>query len=108
MVSITFKRSLSIDTQRGYVAAVEPGVPYLLTDYQLGESIPRELTSSIEPFNEFERFDGRSLGEGSLLIMWLAGLGDTISAAPALLALQEQNPAARIDVASAARLFEIF
>lgn len=107
MIQLTFKQPASIDTQRNYVSAVQAGVPYLMTNYQVGQSIPQEACSRLEPYRNVNAYEGQPLKDHSLLILWLAGMGDTISFAPALLSLQQQYPQARIDLLTIPVLYEI-
>ena len=107
MIQLTFKQPANIDTQRHCVSAVQAGVPYLMTNYHVGQSIPREVCSRLEPYENVQAYEGQPLDHRSLLILWLAGMGDTISFAPALLSLQQQHPQARIDLLTIPVLYEI-
>jgi ADP-heptose:LPS heptosyltransferase len=107
MFQVVFKRRVNIDTERNYVASAEPGRAYLLTDYHVGAAIPLEICAQRSPYTAYRRYAGEDLGTGSLLILWLAGLGDTISLTPALGSLQNRHPHARIDVVTIPALFEV-
>jgi ADP-heptose:LPS heptosyltransferase len=107
MIRLVFNQPANIDTQRNYIAAVAPSVPYLMTNYHVGRCVPQSACSEAAPYESSRIYDGEPLGTRSLLIHWLAGLGDTLTLAPALLSLQASNPHARIDILTIPVLFEI-
>ena len=107
MIRLVFNQPANIDTQRDYIAAVVPDVPYLMTNYHVGCCVPRSACSEAAPYESPGTYDGEPLRRHSLLIHWLAGLGDTLTFAPALLSLQADNPNAQIDILTIPVLFEI-
>lgn len=107
MIRLVFSQPANIDTQRNYIAAVASGVPYLMTNYHVGRCVPRTACSEAAPYESDRPYEGEPLRTRSLLIHWLAGLGDTLTFAPALLSLQANNPNARIDLLTIPVLFEI-
>ncbi|MCG3137254.1 MAG: hypothetical protein HJJLKODD_01097 [Phycisphaerae bacterium] len=107
MVQITFQHPVSLDTQRGYTARCRAGQPYLLTQYHFRECLPAADYLDHQPYRPSSPYRRLSLGNQSLLILWLAGLGDTLTFAPALMVLQQQNPQARIDLLTLPPLFDI-
>ncbi len=107
MIRLVFNKPANIETQREYNAAVVPGVLYLMTNYHVGRCVPRSACSEAAPYESDRPYEGEPLGTRSLLIHWLAGLGDTLTFAPALLSLQANNADARIDILTIPVLFEI-
>jgi len=107
MIRLVFNQPANIDTRRNYIAAVAPGVRYLMTNYHVGRCVPRSGYSEAAPYESARPYEGQPLGTRSLLIHWLAGLGDTLTFAPALLSLQANNPDARIDLLTIPVLYEI-
>ena len=107
MHRLVFNQPLKIDTERGYVASVAPGISYALTDHHALWCVPGELCSELAEFDDHQKYCGGPLDGRSLLVLWLAGLGDTVCFAPALMALQESNRASRIDVVTVPALFEV-
>lgn len=107
MVQLTFKQPANIDTQRNFVARVAADTPYLMTDYHVAHCVPRDAYAEASSYGAGGSIGSESLDGRSLVIQWLAGLGDTVAFAPALLALQQSNPGARIDVITIPALFDI-
>ncbi len=103
MIRLVFNQPANIDMQRDYIAAV----PYVMTNYHVGRCVPRSACSEAAPHETDRTYEGERLGTRSLLIHWLAGLGDTLTFAPALLSLRANNPDARVDLLTIPVLYEI-
>ena len=106
MIAATFTRPVGIDTQRKFIARRQAGTEFLLTDYHASEA-PRAIFRTLRPYHHRRQFSGQPLGDGSLGLVWLAGLGDTVALAPGLMALQAAHPHARIEVVTIPLLFEV-
>ncbi len=107
MKHVVFNQSVRIDTGRDCVVAVCKDVAYALTDYHIHELNFAPVFRSCTDFL-YRRYEGQPLGSGSLLVLWLAGLGDTLCAVPALIRAQECNSDSTLDIASVPMLFEVF
>ena len=90
----------------GLHACSPAGVSFLLTDYHASQT-PKAIFSRLQPFDAVPRYDGLALGADSLVIVWIAGLGDTVSWAPGLMDLRGANPDAPIALVTIPLLFEV-
>lgn len=106
MVSITANRTVHVATAWGLTLERPPGVSFLMTDYHASLA-PRAIFSRLEPFDAVSHYHGVSLGTDSLAIVWIAGLGDTVSLTPGLMALQTANPDASIAIITIPSQFEV-
>jgi len=106
MVQVIFKQPIRIDTGRDHNTHCQAGTSYLLTNFHFSQ-LPQDNCREAFEYPETHRFKGCDLNGKSLLILWLAGMGDTIAFTPALMSLQAHYPQARIDIISIPVLYEV-